>query len=205
MSPFTDIKDYQKFVKDKAKESAELKQKVVQEYQLGLKAGTGEVSLRMSLKERFDLTDRRLNNILDNQIQYLNAKEQAFTSGLVMNHYVTLIKAANEAIQGLDEYVEHINREMESGIDFIDMEQYASGKGVGVKALTPREALRSVLREKVDIVRESFEPLKALAPKIIQVQDGTPRYNSLEEIQKEKAILRKQLKLEEIEGEDEES
>lgn len=192
---FTNIKEYQHFVKEKAKESAELKRKVVEEYHIGIKAGTGEVTLRNSLKERFDLTDRRLGNILDNQHTYLNAKEQAFTSGLVMSHYVSLIRAANEAIQGFDEYLEFI--EQESGQDFINIEQYASAKGEGTKALTPRELKQRVLRNKFDVVKDSFEPLKALAPKIVQFQDNTPKYDSLEDLQKQKDILRKQLKLEE--------
>ena len=193
MSPFTDIKDYQRFVKDKAKESAELKRRVVEEYHLGLKAGTDEVSLRMSLKERFNLTDQRLNNFLDGRVKYLNAKEQAFTSGLVMNHYVTLIRAANEAIQGFDEYLEYIEQEKDR--DFIEVEEYASAKGSGTKSLTPRELRGKVLRDKFDIVKDSFEPLKALAPKIIQVQGDGLRFDTMEELEEQERIEIERLKI----------
>lgn len=189
------VREREKQIKFFAKQKAELRQTVTQEYVNGLKTGMGEIPLRESLKERFDLTDRKLGNILDNRHQYLNAKEQAFTSGLVMNHYVTLIRAANEAIQGFDEYLEFIEQEKDS--DFINVEQYAGAKGTGVKAVTPRELRGRVLRDKFDVVKDSFEPLKALAPKIVQFQDSTPQYDSLEDIQKQKAILKKQLKIEE--------
>jgi hypothetical protein len=167
------ISKHNKFIKGKAKDRAELRLKVTNEYiRLCKKLDdpTDDFEVREQLKERFELTDRRLQNILDNRDRFLNAK-------------------------ALNEYVEHIEDREEAGDDWIDTEKFASTKGENVKSLTPREAKGKVLRERLDIVLKSFEPLKALAPKVIQLEDGRPRFDTTEELDKQIQILEEELKI----------
>lgn len=212
---FTDVKEYRGFIKDKARESAKLKSRVTSEYHRLCKkyAKNGamilvdspeETQVRSELKERFELTDRRLQNILDNRDRFLNAKQQALTSELVMGHYLAGVQAAKEAIASLDEYENYVNTQMSADEKWIEIEKYTGAKGDGVKALTPRELKRNIARERLELFIKSYEPLKTLAPKIIQIQDDSQKYDSLEDLRRQKEILKKQLKIEEIEGEDEE-
>ena len=190
------ISSHNRFIRGKARAKALLCLKVTNEYQRLIKKlpnQSDDYDLRESLKERFDLTDRKLNHILDNKQKYLNAKEQAFTSGMVMRHYAEGIRVATEALDNLNEYLDHIDTIGDG--DWVDVEKYAGAKGDGIKALSPREAKRAIFREKVDIINKSFEPLKALAPKIIRVQDETPSYATYEEMEEQERILKEELKI----------
>lgn len=154
------------------------------------------MELRESLKERFEIKDKQLSNIIDNKDKWLNAKEQAITSGLVMRHYGHIVASATEALQAVDNYLIEVKAAVQNNEKWIDTEKFASSKGENVKSLSPLELFIKLTRDKVDIALKSFEPLKALAPKVIQFEDGTPSFDTFEDAEKEERMLKKELKME---------
>ncbi len=172
--------------REQGKKAADLKRRVVNEYQLAIKPHnfnpsiSQEEKIQKAIKEKYGLTERKLQNIIGNQNKFMNAKQEGFTSELVMRHYIRGIEATTEALDNLNEYIDYIETVGED--DFINIEKYSGAKGDGIKGLSPREAKRAIYREKVDLINKSFEPLKALAPKVIQVEDTSPRYDTIEEL-----------------------
>lgn len=193
------ISNHNKFIRGKSKERAELARRVVNEYQLAIKPYNfnpsipQEEKIQRAIKDKYGLTERRLQGIIGNQNKFMNAKQEGFTSELVMRHYIRGIEATTEALDNLNEYIDYIETVGEN--DFINIEKYSGAKGDGIKGLSPREAMRSIYREKVDLINKSFEPLKALAPKVIQVQDTTPQFDTIEELEEQERILKEELKI----------
>ena len=193
------ISNHNKFIRGKSKERAELARRVVNEYQIAIKpynfnpSISQEEKIQKVIKDKYGLTERKLQNIIGNQNKFMNAKQEGFTSELVMRHYIRGIEATTEALDNLNEYIDYIETIPEG--EFVDIEKYAGAKGGGIKGLSPREAIRSIYREKVDLINKSFEPLKALAPKVIQVQDTTPQFDTIEELEEQERILKEELKI----------
>jgi len=187
--------------KEQGQKAADLKRRVTDKYQLAVKKHNFETTIAQeeaihkSLRESFDIDEKKLQRILDGGHKFLNAKQQAFTSELVMGHYLAGVNAAQSIIASLEEYEGFINEKIKAKEKWIDTEKFASAKGESVKSLTPREAKRGVLREKLDVFIKSFEPLKALAPKVIQVEDTTPRFDTTEELDEQIQILEEELKI----------
>lgn len=187
--------------KEQGKKSADLKRRVTDEYQLAIKkydfnpSIPQEEKIQKSIKDKYNLTEQRFQNIIGNRHKFMNAKQEAFTSELVMGHYLAGVNAARNIIDSLEEYEGFINEKIKDKEKWIEVEKFASAKGENIKSLTPREAKRGVLREKLDVFIKSFEPLKALAPKVIQLEDTTPRYETQEELDKQIKILEEELQI----------
>ena len=112
-----------------------------------------------------------------------------------MRHYGHIVASATEALQAVDNYLIEVKTAVQNNEKWIDTEKFASSKGENIKSLSPLELFIKLTRDKVDIALKSFEPLKALAPKVIQIEDGAPRFDSLEDLREQKKILIKELKL----------
>ncbi len=115
-----------------------------------------------------------------------------------MRHYGHIVASASDALQTVDNYLLEVKEKIQNNEKWIDTEKFASSKGENIKSVTPLEMLIRLTRDKVDIALKSFEPLKALAPKVIQIEDGAPRFDTIEDLRAQKKILMKELQMEEV-------
>lgn len=160
-------REHNRFVKQKAKAHRELRQKVIAAFQEGVIQGKDEEVLRGTLMERFDLTRRRVDNILDKRAEVANPKAQALTEAKMLVHLERMERDIIDIRDDCDTQLDRLDEAEQSDQEWFDLEvtETVGGKE-GNKTVTKRlpiiEARLRLYERKADALNRYFNAVKAL-------------------------------------------
>jgi hypothetical protein len=173
-------RDHNKFVKLKARQAREINGKIVRAYQKGIIEERPEAELREELKERFDLTDRQLDNRLEKRSQVGNPKAQALTEARMLV-FLERLEGDVEAIRDeCDRHLAEIDKAEEEkkewyDLEFTETEGGKDGNKKVYKRLPLIEARLRIIERSSDALNRFFNAVKSLRgnPTIVQVAIGS--------------------------------
>lgn len=166
-------------IKRKAKEANDLRGKVIRAYQNGIVEGRDEDDLREEIKQRFDITERRLDNCLDYAARFGNPKAQALTESRVLTHLQKIERDIIDVRDDCDRQLDRIDELEADGQDWyeIEMKDSFGGKNSGTetKKIPCNEARYRLMKRKAEALDWFFNAVKSLRgnTQIVNIMNGT--------------------------------
>ena len=144
--------------KEIAKARRELKGKVIRAYQDLVMKGKPDEEIMPWLCERFDLTERRYNNIVSKRDQVANPKAQAISEAKMVMYLDTLEREITEQIDECNRQLDEVDALEVNGEDYYEMElvEYIGDKQSGktIKSIPLNEARHLIMKRKTEAMKE---------------------------------------------------
>ena len=161
------VTDYNKMIRDKAAARRVLNQKVLTKYKERIMNGENEQEVRLNLMAIFpELSERKLQNILDKRGVIANPKAQALTDAKMMVWLEKLECDIDLVRDECDRQLDEIDELEASGEKYYEYEvtEYVGGKGEGITTKKKKlwDARHDIMKRKSDALDRYFTAVRAL-------------------------------------------
>ena len=167
------IKERDKFLKDKAKERAVERERILSEYTRLVREGHTPIEASAQVCERFGCTQRKIDNILTKVSGASAPAMVAFNQATIMTAIGTLDEQITRAAEHANEVLEQYDKLEDD--EWVNVEQTIAPNGPTIKSIPVAEAKRKTLNDLIQQVQEKVKALKALVPQTVIQQNFDQR------------------------------
>jgi len=137
----------------------------VREYLRLTKEGQSHEDVCKQLTERFEITDRVLDNVLNKRCNLMGAKATALTDAHILVRFEAMMHDIEEISERFDTDLDIVDAQEEDGVEFVDQEQTIAdapnGTTTTVKKLAISEQRNKILQRKLALHQDIFNALRA--------------------------------------------
>ena len=190
-----EVLDYRANTRYHSRIYKEKREKVMRAFTNLAKNGAIEKDARAEVCRLYGITDKSLDNMLAGRISQLPLRETTLTSEMLTGYYQGVIEAVDEADEVFDEIRAELEKAQADGTDFVTVEKKDTPKGIIEKHIPLLQAKLELVRKKVDIRNQMFEPLKAIVQRNVVPVDDTGHLASVSDDDLDREIAEQQRRL----------